>query len=130
MAASTFIAVSLEPALVGFCVQNTSTTWPCLRDANRLGISVLSERHDIAARTLAAKTGNRFAGIETETTLTGAVFVRGASVWLETSIADEVPAGDHMFVMMAVHGITIGTDCEPIVFHRSSFRRLLAEGRQ
>ena len=30
-----------------------------------LGISVLGEAHDEAARTLAAKTGDRFAGIET-----------------------------------------------------------------
>ena len=62
LAASTFVPVSLDPPLVSFCVQNTSETWPKLKDLPYLGISVLGESHDEAARTLAAKTGDRFAG--------------------------------------------------------------------
>ncbi|MBV8928028.1 MAG: flavin reductase family protein, partial [Mycobacteriaceae bacterium] len=62
LAASTFVPVSLDPPLVSFCVQNTSTTWPKLKDVPRLGISVLGESHDEAARTLAARTGDRFGG--------------------------------------------------------------------
>lgn len=44
LAASTFVPVSLDPPLVAFCVQNSSTTWPNLRGAPRLGISVLGSR--------------------------------------------------------------------------------------
>ena len=64
LAASTFVPVSLDPPLVSFCVQNSSETWPKLKDLPYLGISVLGEAHDEAARTLAAKTGDRFAGLD------------------------------------------------------------------
>jgi flavin reductase (DIM6/NTAB) family NADH-FMN oxidoreductase RutF len=124
LAASTFVPVSLEPPLVSFSVQNTSTTWPKLKDRPKLGISVLGESHDAAAKTLAAKTGDRFAGLETTSSEAGAVFIHGTSVWLETSIEQLVLAGDHTIVVLAVHDITVHDDIAPIVFHRSTFRRL------
>jgi flavin reductase (DIM6/NTAB) family NADH-FMN oxidoreductase RutF len=115
LAASTFVPVSLEPPLVSFCVQNTSTTWPKLKDLPKLGISVLGESHDEAAKTLAAKTGDRFAGLETVSSESGAVFIKGTGLWLESAIEQLIPAGDH---------ITVDAEVAPIVFHRSAFRRL------
>jgi flavin reductase (DIM6/NTAB) family NADH-FMN oxidoreductase RutF len=124
LAASTFVPVSLDPPLVSFCVQNTSTTWPKLKDLPVLGISVLGESHDAAAKTLAAKTGDRFAGLETKSTDGGAVFIHGTSVWVESVIEQLVPAGDHTIVILRVSDITVHEDIAPIVFHRSAFRKL------
>lgn len=124
LAASTFVPVSLDPPLVSFCVQNTSTTWPKLVDRPSLGISVLGEEHDVAARTLAAKTGDRFAGLDTTSRDSGAVFLHGTSVWLESAIEQQIPAGDHTIVILRVSEITVHDDVPPIVFHRSTFRRL------
>jgi flavin reductase (DIM6/NTAB) family NADH-FMN oxidoreductase RutF len=124
IAASTFVPVSLDPPLVSFCVQNTSTTWPKLKGLPYLGISVLGEAHDEAARTLAAKTGDRFAGLPTVSRDSGAVFVDGTAVWLESAIEQLVPAGDHTIVILRVCDITVHADVAPIVFHRSTFRRL------
>ncbi|AQA03582.1 oxidoreductase [Mycobacterium sp. MS1601] len=124
LAASTFVPVSLDPPLVSFCVQNNSTTWPKLKDLPLLGISVLGEAHDAAARTLAAKTGDRFAGLTTVSTDGGAVFIDGTSVWLESAIEQLVPAGDHTIVVLRVSSLTVHEEVAPIVFHRSTFRRL------
>ena len=123
LAASTFVPVSLDPPLVSFCVQNTSTTWPKLKNSPRLGISVLGEDHDIAARSLAAKTGDRFAGLETVTS-EGAVFIKGTGVWLDSVIEQLVLAGDHTIVVLRVCAVTVDPQIAPIVFHRSGFRRL------
>ena len=124
LAASTFVPVSLDPPLVSFCVQNTSETWPQLKDLPSLGISVLGESHDAAARALAAKTGDRFANLETVSQESGAVFVKGTSLWLESAIEQLIPAGDHTIVILRVSDITVHSDAPPIVFHRSTFRRL------
>jgi flavin reductase (DIM6/NTAB) family NADH-FMN oxidoreductase RutF len=124
LAASTFVPVSLDPPLVSFCVQNTSTTWPKLK-----GISVLGEAHDDAARALAAKTGDRFAGLETVSSTTGAVFIKGTGLWLESAIEQMIPAGDHTIVVLRVNEVTVDAEVAPIVFHRSGFRRLGASER-
>lgn len=124
MAASTFVPVSLEPPLVSFCVQNSSETWPRLAGLPALGISVLGESHHDAARTLAAKTGDRFAGLETVSSSSGAVFVEGTCVWLETAVEHLVPAGDHTIVVLRLRDVTVHAGVAPIVFHRSGFRRL------
>jgi flavin reductase (DIM6/NTAB) family NADH-FMN oxidoreductase RutF len=124
LAVSTFVPVSLDPPLVSFCVQNTSETWPKLMGLPYLGISVLGEAHDDAARALAAKTGDRFAGLETTSRDSGAVFINGTAVWLESAIEQLVPAGDHTIVILRVSEITVHADVAPIVFHRSTFRRL------
>lgn len=73
---------------------------------------------------LAAKTGDRFAGLETVSSAGGAVFIKGTSVWLESVIEQSVPAGDHTIVILRIKEITVHDDVSPIVFHRSAFRRL------
>ncbi len=124
LAASTFVPVSLDPPLVAFCVQNTSETWPKLQQSPALGISVLGEAHGAAVRTLAAKTGDRFAGLETVSSAAGAVFVKDTCVWLESAIERELPAGDHTIVLLRIRDVTVHTGVSPIVFHRSGFHRL------
>jgi flavin reductase (DIM6/NTAB) family NADH-FMN oxidoreductase RutF len=128
LAASTFVPVSLDPPLVAFCVQNTSATWPRLTGRPRIGVSVLGESHEAAARSLASKTGDRFAGLTLHTTAEGAVLLDGASAWLECSVQQEVPAGDHAVVLLRVHGLQTTPGVAPLVFHGSAFRSLLPVG--
>jgi len=124
MAASSFTTVSLDPPVVLVCVANTSATWPLLRVSERVGVSVLSSEHDIACRQLAAKEGDRFAGIGWKATAEGAVLVEGASAWLECAVDQEVPAGDHHVVLLRIHALEADPDLPPLVFHSSQFRRL------
>jgi len=53
IAASSFTSVSLDPPIVSVCVAHSSTTWPMLRTADRLGVSVLGAHQAHAARQLA-----------------------------------------------------------------------------
>lgn len=124
LTASTFVPVSLDPPLASFCIQWTSTSWPRLEGLPRLGVSVLGEAHDAAARRLAGRCGDRFAGLSLEATLDGAVFLDGSTAWLDCSVDRVVPAGDHGIVLLRVHALTTRPDVEPLVFHGSAFRRL------
>jgi flavin reductase (DIM6/NTAB) family NADH-FMN oxidoreductase RutF len=112
IAASSFTSVSVEPALVSVCVQNSSTTWPRLRARPRLGVSVLGEDQNDAAQRLAAKQGDRFADLAWTATTEGGVL--------------EVPAGDHAIVLLRIHALRAEPDRAPLVFHGSRFRQLVA----
>lgn len=124
IAASSFVSVSMDPPLVSICVQHTSTTWPLLADLPRLGLSVLGSGHDAAARQIASKTGDRFAGLALTTTEGGAVLLDGASAWLECSVYTVVPAGDHDLVLLRVEAFRAHCDVSPLVFHGSRFHTL------
>jgi flavin reductase (DIM6/NTAB) family NADH-FMN oxidoreductase RutF len=122
--ASSFTSVSLDPPLVAVCVAHTSTTWPVLRRAPRLGISILSADQEQAGRQLSTRQGDRFAGLPWRVTHDGAVLLDGAGGWLETSVDQEVRAGDHDIVVLRVHDLDADHDVRPLVFHASRFRRL------
>lgn len=124
--ASSFVSVSLDPPLVAFCPQNTSSTWPRLARADRLGVSVLGEHHDHVAKAMASRNGDRFAGVEVERRRGGALLISGASAWFETSIERVVSAGDHQLVLLRVHALDTH-DPAPTIFHRSRFCRLVGQ---
>ncbi|WP_380134788.1 flavin reductase family protein [Kineococcus gynurae] len=126
LVASSFqVGISADPPLVLFAVQRTSRSWPVLRRAGRIGVSVLGEVHDAAARQLASRADDRFRGIPTTTLPNGAHFVQGAPVWFDTSVHGEFPAGDHDVVLLRVHALGTDPGAEPLVFQSSTFRSLV-----
>lgn len=124
MAASSFTSVSLNPPLVSLAIAHTSTTWPRLTAAPALGVSILAEEHGTVAQSLSSKTGDRFSGVRWQAAESGAVFVHGAALWLESRVEGQVPAGDHDIVLLRVVSVEPYPDVAPLVFHGSTFRRL------
>ncbi|TFD53329.1 flavin reductase [Cryobacterium frigoriphilum] len=126
MVASSFtVGVSMDPPMVLFSVQNGSTTWPDLRAAGRIGISVLAETHGSACRQLSSRNKqSRFDNLDIETSTAGAIFVHGSPVWLECVVRSEVPAGDHHVVLLEVLSLRTDPLVDPLVYHDSGFRQL------
>ena len=124
LVASSFTSVSLDPPLVSVCISRASTTWPVLKTAARLGLSVLAEEHGHVARSLSAKGIDRFAGVSWERTTGGAVFVHGSALWLDCTRYSELPAGDHDIVLLLIQRLRAYPDVSPLVFHGSKFRQL------
>lgn len=124
MAASSFTTVSLEPPLVSVCVARTSTTWPVLRTAARIGVSVLGADHEEASRRLAIRDGDRFAGLAWRTTDGGAILLDDSAAWFECGIEREIEAGDHTIVLLRVHDLEQRQEVRPLVFHASGYTRL------
>jgi flavin reductase (DIM6/NTAB) family NADH-FMN oxidoreductase RutF len=127
IAASSFTSVSIDPPLVSFSVATTSNTWPLLREAGHLGISVLADHHDLVCRQLAGPEDQRFTGLPFRSTEDGAVLLDEAVATFDCTIHQELEAGDHLIVVLSLHRVTDGGGTSPLVFHRSGFKKLSAD---
>ena len=121
LAASSFTSVSLDPPLVSFSVANTSKTWPTLRRAAHLGVTILAGHHDTVCRQLAGPVEHRFDGLSLTTTDEGAVNLADGLARFDCTIHREVEAGDHTIVILRLHAVEHADTSEPLVFHRSAF---------
>ena len=128
LVASTVTAgVSLDPPLISVAVQTSSSTWPLLRTAPALGISLFGTHQSFLARQLASKDrASRFVGIDPEVTTDGALTIPGSPAHLWTRIYNEVEAGDHTVALLEILDADSAEDTssgnDALVFHRSEFK--------
>lgn len=124
VAASSFTSLSLDPPLVSVAFAATSATWPLLRGASRLGLSILGEQHADVCRALAGPAEHRFRDVGWTADADGAVEIEGNVLALTCSVSSVVTVGDHELAVLLVHEAR-GSDGEPLVFHGSRFRRVV-----
>ena len=123
-AASSFNTVSADPPLVSLCVQTGSSTWPQVRDSERIGVSIFAVDQSLLCRQMAAKTGDRFAGAAWSEGEGGALLLAGAAAWMETSIEFEQTVGDHEVIILRVLRLALDGDKQPLVFGDSKFQEM------
>lgn len=127
LAASSFTSVSLEPALVSINLATSSKTWPDLRRASHLGLTVLADHHGPLCRQLAGPVDERFTNVAHTVTPEGAVIIDDGLAGFDTTVYREVEAGDHVLVLLELHAVDHGgNSLSPLVFHRSQFGSLAA----
>ena len=126
VATSFSMGTSFDPPLVMLSVQNSSTTWPVLRHAASIGVSVLGSGHEEACRRLASRTGDRFEHLDIVEGAHAELYLTGAASWITARPVSEVPAGDHAIVVLEVLAASVHDGIEPLVYHGSRFRSLAA----
>jgi flavin reductase (DIM6/NTAB) family NADH-FMN oxidoreductase RutF len=125
LTATSFSSVSLDPPLVSFYVDRSSTTWPWLRLADHFAVNVLAgHQHDLATR-FARRGLDRFAAP-----------TRWHPGPYDTPLLDEVSAhlicvphttaeiGDHTLVVgLVIDAAT--SPARPLLYHRGQYGRFL-----
>ena len=80
LAIGSFFSISIDPPLVGFCVGNSSYSWPLIEAAGCFGISVLAEDQHETSNQFAGKAEDKFAGIHWDpSAVTCSPMIRGAT---------------------------------------------------
>ena len=124
VAAAFNVGISLEPALVSVAIQNSSSTWPILKNAQEFGISVFAEHQKNLCYQLSSKDkSKRFDNLELSKNVNSALFLSEASLYFTCELYAEYPAGDHTMVLLKVKSFVTGHH-NPIIFYKSTFTTL------
>lgn len=125
--ASAFSALSLDPALVLFCPNYSSDTYPILRDSKRFAIHLLSAEQQTEAYAFAKKGKDKTAGIEWRMSELGNPLLDGATAIIECELWREYDGGDHAIIVGAIQNLIVPDDeVVPMIYHRGKLGALPA----
>ncbi|MEV4172985.1 flavin reductase family protein [Nonomuraea sp. NPDC049709] len=126
LTATSFSSVSLEPPLVSFYVDQSSTTWPWLRTADHFAVNILaSDQAEVAAR-FAAKGVDRFAPPTCwRPGPLGAPLLQDVSAHLVCLPYETAEVGDHVLVVGLVAEVDLHSTGRPLLYHQGRFGRFL-----
>ncbi|PMC69614.1 flavin reductase [Corynebacterium aurimucosum] len=102
MLANFFTSISLDPPLVQISFGNASTTWPALRQAPLVGISILSSLNGDEAALLRRPAQQRFDGVHLDHHDGGALLLPDAIATFLAEPYQDIPAGDHTIRLFRV----------------------------
>ncbi|MEV4289571.1 flavin reductase family protein [Nonomuraea bangladeshensis] len=127
LTATSFSSVSLEPPLVSFYVDRSSTTWPSLRAADHFAVNVLAHDQAELASRFASRGVDRFA----EPTRwrpgpLGAPLLQDVSAHLVCLPYETAEVGDHILVVGLVVDADLRGPGRPLLYHQGRFGRFLA----
>ena len=121
MVIGSFTSVSLDPPLVGFLPDKTSSTWPSIEAAGHFCVNVLASDQMDVCRQLAAKGPDKFAGLDVALSRHGHPVIASSIARIDCDIHAVVDAGDHWFVLGRVLGLETVRDDDPMLFYRGKY---------
>jgi 3-hydroxy-9,10-secoandrosta-1,3,5(10)-triene-9,17-dione monooxygenase reductase component len=120
-----FTSVSLDPPLVVFFFDLTSTSAPAIVAAGRFCVNVLAEDQQEVAVAFAGPAANRFASCTQHPGRNGAPRLDRCCAWIECDLERSFPVGDHRAVLGTVRHLEAAPGGRrPLVFCRGRFPHL------
>jgi len=102
MLVNSFTSASLDPPLISMAFTHSSATWPQLRRAEELGITVLGGSNAAFVPQLRASGPARLAGITLHNATAQALTLPGGAASFVVRPHKYLPAGDHEFALFKV----------------------------
>lgn len=121
MAVSSFTSVSLEPPLVAFLPDKSSTSWPKIRGAGVFCVNILSAGQEELCATFARKGGDKFAGVSWRPAPSGAPILEGGMAWIDCELTQTFESGDHFIAIGRVLQLEASEYGLPLVFFQGGY---------
>ena len=121
MVIGSFTSVSLDPPLVGFFPDKSSTSWPVIEKAGRFCVNVMGSDQQDVCRAVSAKGEAKFVGVEYVISDHDLPVIANAIASIECRLYSVTEAGDHWFVLGEVLRLQTVRDDDPMLFHRGRY---------
>ncbi|GGO79804.1 hypothetical protein GCM10011348_15030 [Marinobacterium nitratireducens] len=122
MTINSLVSISLDPPLLGWCIDRRSASFDVFSRCSDFLISVLGHDQADLARRFATRGADKFADIEEieEKGAAGSVpRIPGAIAWIRCRLYRCIPLGDHLMLVGEVQDFAAG-GCSPLVFSRGA----------
>ena len=123
MAVGSFTSVSLDPPLVAFLPDRSSTSFPKIRTARSFRVNVLAADQVDVCRAFATRGGDKFAGVSWSPAGSGAPLIDGVAAWIDCDFESIQEAGDHYLVIGRVRELDSHSERLPLVFFQGGYGR-------
>ncbi len=127
MTVSSFTSISLDPPLIVISLQTASRTHDVVVRAGAFGVTILSAAQQALSERFAShqiSLGERLEGLETETLVTGAPFIKGGLAYLDCRVAQSIPSGMNTLFIGEVIAVRGDDHDAPLVYHDREYHRL------
>lgn len=125
LAIGSFASVSLDPPLVSFCPDLSSTSWPLIEESGAFCVNVLADDQQHVCAVFAGKSDDKFADVDWESSgTTGSPRIEGCLAWIDCHIEVAHEAGDHFIVVGRVADLDVARpEVGPLLFFKGGFGR-------
>jgi flavin reductase (DIM6/NTAB) family NADH-FMN oxidoreductase RutF len=86
LAVGSFFSLSLDPPLVGFCVDKSSNSWGRMEANGSFCVNILGEDQEDVCRVFATKAEDKFASIGWKPAETGSPLIAGVLAWIDCDV--------------------------------------------
>jgi len=125
LAVGSFFSLSLDPMLVGFCPDRSSTSWARMADSGRFCVNVLGAHQEDVCRAFASSGDDKFVGIGWRPAESGSPLIDGVLAWIDCEVDEVHVGGDHHIVVGRVLSMGVGDERDgPLVFYRGGYANL------
>ncbi len=123
LAVGSFASASLDPPLVGFFANRSSSSWPRIEASGSFCVNILADDQEEVCRRFASKGDDKFGGLGWHPARSGAPILAGVLAWIDCDIESVTPAGDHVCVLGRIREMDIGHEGGPRVVDRGGYGR-------
>ncbi len=127
MVVGTFTSVSLEPPLIAFLPQKSSSSFADLRACDRFVVNVLAHDQEDVVRRLSRSDRTKMDAESWHPSPGGAPILDGVVAAIECDFHDVIEAGDHYIALGNVRSLQTVRPTNPLLFFRGGYGEFAAK---